>query len=128
MRTPPTVEIRKTIRGSLPRVPFEDIARTILGQRYQLSLVICGEVLAERMNRVYRKKNYSPNVLSFPLDTYEGEIFLNVRVGAREARRFHVSLRQRLTLLFIHGCFHLKGMKHGTRMERLEEKTLRKFT
>lgn len=110
----------------------------ILGERYQLSLVLCGDSLARRINKTYRlptlklrqarKKNYSPNVLSFPLDTYEGEIFLNVRVGAREARRFQVSLRQRLTLLFIHGCFHLKGMRHGTKMEKLEEKTLRKFS
>ncbi len=128
MRNSPTVEIRRTIRGPVPRVPFEEIARTILGGRYQLSLVICGEALAERMNRVYRKKNYSPNVLSFPLDTREGEIFLNIKVGAREARRFQVSVRQRLTLLFIHGCFHLKGMRHGIQMEKLEEKTLRKFT
>jgi len=122
------IETTTTVRGQLPRIPYEKIADAVLGRRYELSLVVCGDTLARRMNKKYRKKNYSPNVLSFPLDTYEGEIFLNVRVGAREARRFQVSLQQRLMLLFIHGCFHLKGMEHGIKMEMLEEKMLRKFT
>src|SRR3990167_2810110 len=78
------------------RIPFEEIAQAVLGKNYELSLVICGDNLARRMNREYRlpslklrqasKKNYSPNVLSFPLSKTEGEIFLNVRAAARGAR------------------------------------------
>ena len=134
----PVVEIRKTVHATLPRVRFDAIARTILGARYRLSLVICGDSLARKLNRTYSlpaeasaqagKKNYAANVLSFPLDTKEGEIFLNANAAAREAKQFGVSLRARLTLLFTHGCLHLKGMRHGTKMEKLEEETLRKFS
>ena len=123
----PLVEIRKTTRGSLPRIPFEAIAHALLSKHYQISLVVCGDALARKMNRAYRKKTYAANVLSFPLDKYEGEMFLNVEAAAREAKRFKVSLRARLTLLFVHGCLHLKGMRHGNSMERLERKMLKRF-
>ena len=121
------VEIRNTTRGSYPRIPFERIAHELLGARYRLSLVICGDALAKKMNSTYRKKRYSPNVLSFPLGKFEGEIFLNIRVAAREAKHFGVSMRARLALLFAHGCMHLKGMKHGTRMEAVEKRIVKKL-
>jgi len=123
----PAVEIRKTIRGSVPRIPFENIARAILSSKYELSLVLCGDVLARRMNKIYRKKGYAPNVLSFPLSRSEGEIFLNVRKATREANALGIPLSERLALLFVHGCYHLLGLAHGEKMERLEKKTLAAF-
>ena len=80
------VEIRKTTRGSLPRIPFEAIAHALLSKHYQLSLVLCGDTLARKINRTYRKKTYAANVLSFPLDKYEGEMFLNVEAAARDRK------------------------------------------
>jgi len=79
------------------------------------------------MNRAYRKKDYVPNVLSFPIEKYEGEIFLNLRKAEREARSFGLRKEDRIAHLFAHGCLHLLGMKHGERMERLEKRTLKKF-
>ena len=124
----PVVEIRKTVRGASPQLPYEEIARGILGRRYELSLVICGDPLAKRVNRAYRKKPHAANVLSFSLDAREGEMFLNARAAAREAKRFGVPLRARLALLFIHGCLHLKGLRHGPKMEREEARIMRRFT
>ena len=123
----PTIDIRTTVRGSVPRIPFEEISRHVLGSTYQLSLVICGDTLAKRINIEYRKKSYSPNVLSFELDKNEGEIFLNLRKAEREARQYGTSVRQRLALLFVHGLFHLKGMDHSDLMENNEQRVLRKF-
>jgi len=125
MRT--DVSIRKTIRGPLPRIPFEKIAADILGARYELSLVVCGDRLAQKMNTRYRKKDYVPNVLSFGLSKYEGEIFLNIRKAAREARQYGVPVLSRAALLFVHGCFHLKGHRHGDKMEGLERSVLRRY-
>ena len=139
-----TTEITKTLRGSVPRIPYEKIADAILGKSYELSLVVCGDGLARRMNKEYRKKNYRPNVLSFPLSKTEGEIFLNVRTAAREdpnyngvvgrgaARRLPTSLlkrmaRNHIAYLFVHGCFHLKGLRHGRIMEAQEQRILRIF-
>lgn len=122
------VEIRKTIRGVAPNVPFDNIARSILGTRYDLSLVLCGDALARKINRAHRKKTYAANVLSFPLGKNEGEIFLNIEAARREARQFDVTLRARLTLLFAHGCLHLAGLTHGRTMDRLEARVVRKFS
>ena len=123
----PAFDLKTTIRGSMPRIPFERIARDILGKDYELSLVVCGDTLATKMNSAYRHKTYSPNVLSFPLSKAEGEIFLNIRKAEREARTFDTTTTKRLTLLFVHGCFHLKGLDHGTRMEALEKRILSKY-
>ncbi|MFZ2886995.1 MAG: rRNA maturation RNase YbeY [Minisyncoccia bacterium] len=117
---------RKTL-SFLRSLPFEKIAAAALPKGYQLSLVICGDTLAQKMNAQYRKKTYRPNVLSFPLSKNEGEIFLNVRKAAREARSMGTSLNARLALLFVHGCFHLAGHDHGDKMEALEQKVLKKF-
>jgi len=121
------VGIKKTIRGPAPRIPFERIAQKVLGNHYELSLVICGDRLAQRMNKAYRKKNYSPNVLSFPLSAREGEIFLNIPAVKRESKRYGNPLRERTALLFVHGCLHLKGLRHGRTMETTEKRVLREF-
>lgn len=121
------MDIKSTIRSRTPHLPYEAMTRAVLGARYELSLVICGDTLARRINNEYRKKSYKPNVLSFPLSKNEGEIFLNVRKAEREARETGVSLKHRLGLLFVHGLFHLKGLDHGATMEKAELEILRRF-
>lgn len=127
MHNPPTIAIRKTTRGPLSRVPFDAIASTVLGKHYELSLVVCGDTLARRINREYRHKTYSPNVLSFPLDNHTGEIFLNIRKAEREAKQMQIPKRSRIAHLFVHGCFHLKGFDHSDDTELREDAVLKQF-
>ena len=121
------VSIRKTARNAAPSLPYEAIAKKILGNDYDLSLVICGDTLAQKINTQYRKKAYKPNVLSFPYSRKSGEIFLNVAKARREATEFNVPFRDRLAFLFIHACWHLVGLDHGVTMERREKEILRSF-
>ena len=114
--------------ASVPRLPYAKIARKILGKSYELSIVICDNKLARSLNRTHRKKGYAANVLSFPLDSDEGEIFLNTEAAAQEAQRFDVSFRSRLLLLFVHACLHLNGLKHGKKMNLLEGRFVRQFS
>jgi len=122
------IEVRKTIRGSFPHIRFSQIAQRILGSRYSLSIVICGDSLARRLNSTFRKKDYPANVLSFALSKDEGEIFLNIKKAAREARALSIKVEKRLAHLFIHGCLHLKGYKHGKNMDSFEKKILKQFS
>ncbi len=122
-----SVDVRRTVRGAIPRLPLERMARAVLGERYTLSVVLCGDDLARRMNTAYRKKTYAPNVLSFPLAPDEGEIFLNVRKAAREAGRYDATFPAHVAHLFVHGCFHLKGLRHGRTMESAEKRVLARF-
>lgn len=119
------LDIKTTVRGKVPRLPFGEIAERILGPHYSLSLVICGDALSRRLNTEYRKKTYKPNVLSFPLSKTEGEIILNVRKAEREAHVGGIRIHERLAFLFIHACLHLKGHDHGNAMDTLEQKHMR---
>lgn len=120
------LDIKYTVTTRLS-LPFSRMAEAALPKGYYLSLVICGDRLAQKMNAKYRKKTYRPNVLSFPLSKHEGEIFLNIRKAAREAKQEGISRDARMALLFVHGCFHLAGHAHGDRMEALEQNVLKKF-
>ena len=126
------ISIKKTTRGPVSRLPFERMAKAVLGSNYELSLVMCGDSLAQRMNKEYRKKTYRPNVLSFPISKSEGEIFLNTQCAKREAKKYGTSLQKHLALLFVHGCFHLKGLDHESekdarKMEAAEDRILQRF-
>ncbi len=117
--------ITNKTKGKPPRLPFVDIKNHILGEKYELSLVFIGEKKSSNLNRIYRGKNKTANVLSFPLSKREGEIFICLEKAKREAPNFEESFTNFVGFLFIHGLLHLKGMQHGSRMEK-REKILRK--
>lgn len=119
--------ITNKTKGTLPRVPFEDIKNKVLGKSYNLSVVFVGKEKSRKLNLAYRGKDKETNVLSFPLDKNNGEIFINLKLADRQKEDFDKNLKNFVTYLFIHGLLHLKGMQHGSRMERAETKLLEKF-
>lgn len=122
-----TCDIRNTTKGKLPSLPFADIKKAILGKDYELSLVFVGDTKSRTLNRTYRNKDKPTNVLSFPLSTTEGEIFLNLKKAKSEAKDFDKAFVPFVGFLYIHGLLHLKGLDHGEKMERLEKKYCKQF-
>ncbi len=120
--------VYKTIRKRHPSVPFANISKALLPKDYELSTVLIGDALGKRLNQEHKGRDYPTNVLSFPLNNLSGEIFINVRRAEREAGKFGHSKSKHLTYLFIHGCLHLAGHSHGSIMDKLEQKYLKKFT
>jgi probable rRNA maturation factor len=114
-------------KGALPSVPFLEIKNKILGEKYNLSLVFCGNRKSKELNRTYRQKDYPTNVLSFPLDKENGEIFITPSVAKKEAPKFNKTYKNFIGYLFIHGLLHLKGMEHGSTMDIAEIKFCKKF-
>lgn len=114
-------------RGKTPRVPFSDIVQKILGSSYELSVVVVGDKRMRRLNRTYRKKDETTDILAFPLSKSSGEIVLNVRAAYKKSKQFRLSEKNYLTYVFIHGTLHLKGYEHGRTMERLEDTWCRRF-
>jgi len=110
-----------------PDLPYQAIKNDILGTQYQLSLAFVGGTRAQALNVAYRNKDYTPNVLSFPLDTAVGEIFITPTIAKKEAKKFDMTPDGYIGFLFVHGCLHLKGLDHGTKMESLEQKYCRKY-
>ncbi len=123
-----TLSIVNSTKGTLPRVPFARIKDEAMGKNYSLSLVFVGERRSRKLNRTYREKDKSTNILSFPLDKMTGEIFICLAVARRQAKSFERSFDNFIAFLFIHGCMHLKGFDHGSTMDRAEAKLRKKFS
>lgn len=103
---------------------MEDLKNNILGKDYSLSVAYVSERKSREINKKYRKKDRPANVLSFPLRRGEGEILLCKAVIKNEAKNFKETFDKRLSFLLIHGMLHLKGLRHGKKMEKLEKKYL----
>lgn len=122
-----TITITNKTKGKLPSLPFAQMKDAVMGQNYELSLVFIGERRSKKLNTAYRNKHKSGNVLSFPLDKKTGEIFICPERARREAKSFDRKYENFIAFLFIHGLCHLKGMDHGSTMEKAEEKIRAQF-
>ena len=117
-----SLAITNTTKGKLPRLPFAKMTAAVLGKEYECSLVIVGSKKSRELNRAYRGKDNPTNILSFPLDENEGEIFLDLKKARSEAPDFERSYTNFIGFLYIHALLHLKGLDHGTKMEAQEKK------
>ena len=122
-----TISITNTTRTSLPRLPFEQIAQTALGKGYELSFVLIGDQRSQTLNKAHRSVDKPASVLSFPLDEQAGEIYLNLALCRRRAKQFGLSYKDCVGFHFIHGILHLKGLDHGSTMERREKELCKQF-
>lgn len=85
------------------------VKNAILGKKYELSVAYINAHMARQLNRIYRKKDYSADVLAFPLSRHSGEILIRVPVTNQNAQS-----------LVIHALLHLAGYKHGVIMKAKE--------
>ena len=110
--------LRRTLRG----------AARALRVGGELALVLAGDGLLRRLNRDYRRKDKTTDVLSFPGEGGEaglGDVVISVAQAERNARALGRTLPQELDVLALHGFLHVLGYDHETddgRMERLERR------
>ena len=104
-----------------------DIKNDILGKKYDLSIALVTEKKSRELNKRYRKKDKATNVLSFALRKDAGELILCPAVIKKETKKFDRTYSKLLGFLVIHGMLHLKGMEHGEKMEKLEQKLEEKY-
>ena len=85
---------------------------------------------SRELNRIYRKKNKSANVLSFRYDSQYGEILVCAQIIRREARTRGNLYARQMTWMVAHGMLHLAGLHHeeyksvAKRVEKLEQQIL----
>lgn len=118
--------ISNKTKSKPPSLLFLRIKNDILGEKYELSLVFIGSTKSRTLNKKYRKKDYPANILTFPLSKKEGEVFICPKTAKCDAKKFDMKENDFITYLFIHGLLHLKGFKHGVKMEKEEEKLKKK--
>lgn len=119
--------IVRTTKGKLPSLPFARVKDEILGKKFELSLAFIDLPTMKKLSREYKGDPTHTNILTFPLDSNEAEIVMNLQTVRLAAKKFDMRYHEHLLFLFIHGCLHLKGYKHGPDMEALEEKLLWKY-
>lgn len=101
---------------------IENLKNDILGKEYSLSIAYVSKNKSRELNKKYRKKDRATNVLSFSLRKNMGELVLCMDVIKKEAKDLGKNKDKWLGFLVIHGMLHLKGLDHGKKMEKLEEK------
>src|SRR6185312_6268336 len=80
------------------------------------------------LNREFRKKDYTTDVLSFPAispSSELGELAISIERAAEQARQYGHALLDEVRILMVHGVLHLAGMDHETdrgEMARAERK------
>jgi probable rRNA maturation factor len=93
---------------------------------------------ARSLNRRWRARNYTPNVLSFPgmpvaaAGHWLGDIVICVPVIRREAQSQRKDPTAHFAHMVVHGVLHLLGHDHlrereASEMERLETSILRRL-
>ncbi len=96
----------------------------VLGPDYEFSLVFIGPEEMRKLNKHYRDNDKATDILSFPLTENSGEIFICLEQVKEKAKEYNQTVENHTAFLFIHGLHHLKGMDHGSRMDK-EEKAIR---
>jgi probable rRNA maturation factor len=112
--------VQRAVRGapSAERLRAWALAAARLGQ--QITLRVVGAAEARTLNRAFRRHDHPTNVLSFGYSPAQGDIVLCHPVIAREARAQGKTLAAHYAHLVVHGMLHLRGLRHGRRMERAE--------
>ncbi|HEY1435678.1 MAG TPA: rRNA maturation RNase YbeY, partial [Thermoanaerobaculia bacterium] len=99
-----------------------------------VSVLFCADVRMRSLNRRYRGKDRSTDVLAFPAGAagngYLGDIVISVPYAVREARRRAEPASREMDRLLLHGLLHLMGHDHETddgQMDALEGRLRRRL-
>lgn len=109
-------------RGELMSLPFLNMKEAVLGKEYNVSLNFVTSDKMQELNFKYRKIDKPTDILSFEISRDAGEIFICITEAKKKLEAFNMNLENFIGLLFIHGLLHLKGLDHGKKMEKEEEK------
>lgn len=120
------VTVFQETKGKLPRLPFVEMKNTILGKKYELSVIFIGAKKSQTLNSTYRGKNYPTNILSFPFEKNSGEMYIHLAKARTDAADFDLTYEKFVVKLYVHGLLHLKGLDHSSTMDFEEERYFKK--
>lgn len=129
---------RRQVRlGALKKLAGR-ILKTVGEADALLSLEIVGDHRMRRLNRTFRQRDKTTDVLAFamregpgPPSPLLGDVVISLPQAIRQARRHRQGIDHELAVLLIHGVLHLCGYDHersaveARRMVRRERAILR---
>lgn len=143
------LEIINKTRTKIDKNLFKKTAKIVLKNKKKVTLIFTDDQEIKKLNRKYRKKNKTTEILAFPAISkakdlkecilpeserdYLGEIVISIEQAQKQANLFGYSRNKELIRLFIHGLLHLLGYEHRRKkerkkMEKLEMKLLKKLS
>jgi len=117
----------------------EQALQTIDSTKQSVTIVFVSDAAIKKLNRQFRDKNYSTDVLSFPTkaedfesdnQSHLGEVVISVERAAAQAKENGLTFSNEVEQLILHGLLHLSGYDHDTdngEMSRLELRLRRKL-
>lgn len=96
----------------------------------QVGISFISDTEMQKLNKLYRKKDKTTDVLSFPEPEIPGkrqswgDIFVSTAYVRGEAKRRAIPLEEEVLRVVIHGMLHLMGYDHVTDEEETEMFTL----
>lgn len=122
---------RKMRRTELRRFLEEVVRRVARGR--SIACLVTSDAEVRRLNRRFRGKNSTTDVLSFPSSEkngFAGDLAISVDRARRQAAEQGHSLEEELRILILHGALHLTGLDHENdagRMARSEARWRRRL-
>ena len=91
-----------------------------LNKKVSFTLLLSNNKNIKKLNKVFRNKNKSTDVLSFPLDkkikisknTYLGDIIISYNYLDKPKSQDLKLFKEKVIKIFIHGFLHLLGLNH----------------
>ena len=113
-------DVPVTIPKKKLTVLFDSIFDDILGKKSvgTVNLVFTDDAKMKSLNKQFRQKNKTTDVLSFRIDNTEseddvfGEIYISVKVATKQAAGYDAPLSEELMRLACHGLLHILGYDH----------------
>jgi probable rRNA maturation factor len=98
---------------------FLNRARLAVGLDGEVEVLLADDATLRRLNKSFRGKNKSTDVLSFPTPaeiahSHAGDLAISLETAARQAANYGHTLRDEVRILLLHGLLHLAGEDHET--------------
>lgn len=122
-----TIEINRTvpfatITTALVHEVYRATARVVdVPKTYRVSVAIVSNKAIQVMNRIYRKKDYPTDVLSFRYDDDTAEIILSAQKIRAQAKEYGHTQKMEAAFLLVHGLLHTLGWDHERSAKEAKE-------
>ncbi|PJA86699.1 MAG: rRNA maturation RNase YbeY [Candidatus Moranbacteria bacterium CG_4_9_14_3_um_filter_42_9] len=137
-----TLEINNLTKSPIQKAFFKAVAEKTLeksgykflnppagGKNISVSLAIVGKAEMKKLNKTYRKKNESTDILSFAeykniqeikaakeTELFLGELILCYDDIKEYTRKYGLNFQKETGAVVSHGILHLLGFRHGKKM------------
>lgn len=111
------------VRERFIRMAAELVTRGEGRVKEELSVAFIGQKRMRQLNKIYRGKNQSTDVLAFPAEGVHqkqfygkkrstGEVIISLPDIKKNSKRFNVLFEEELIRIVVHGILHLLGYDH----------------